>query len=67
MQKYRGKERSEKMEHWDRAERAKWTHSRTRKPRTKTKEANAKTEMRKGNTGKKKIPTFQEMHMPSKW
>lgn len=45
MWKYRGKkERSEKMEHWDRAERAKWTHCETIKSCMETREAKAKTE-----------------------
>ena len=42
-QKYRGN-RSEKMEHRDRPERAKWTHSETIRSCVETREANAKTE-----------------------
>ena len=45
MQKYRGKkERSEQIEHWDRAERAKWTHREAIKSCRETREANVKTE-----------------------
>lgn len=57
----------EKMKHWDRAEGAKWTHSKTIKSCMETRETNAKIDNGDGEGKGKKIPTFQRMHMPGRW